>query len=205
MKNKTIIAMAAVALLAATSAAKTADLPGGSYSAPTAYGAYNWMGPYVGLNLGYEWGSVRNSGTNPSGLAGGLQAGYNWQSGQLVIGGETDLQLSAADDVLAPYKFSNPWFGTLRGRVGYASNNMLFYGTAGIAYGTLRAEFLGLSESKSSAGWTIGAGMEVGLTPNWSAKVEYLYFNLASRAYSVTATSNGLSSNVLRLGVNYRF
>jgi outer membrane immunogenic protein len=204
--NKVIFVTAGI-LLAVTSAAKAADLPGSTtYSAPSAvYGAYNWMGPYMGVNLGYEWGSISNNGTKPSGIAGGVQAGYNWQSGQLVIGGETDLQISGADDVLAPWKFSNPWFGTLRARAGYAANNMLFYGTAGLAYGTVRAELLGLSESKSSIGWTIGAGMEVGLTPNWSAKVEYLYIGLASRTYSVTGTSNAFSGNMLRLGVNYHF
>ncbi len=207
MKNKTVLGLAAAALMAATSAATAADIPGsvGAYSAPAAYRPYNWMGPYLGVNLGYEWGSVSRNSTEPSGLAGGLQAGYNWQSGQFVFGGETDLQISAADDVLAPWKFANPWFGTMRARAGFAANNILFYGTGGIAYGTLRGEFLGLSESKASAGWTLGAGMEVGFTPSWSAKVEYLYLDLASRSYSITGTTNGLSANVLRFGVNYRF
>ena len=36
------------------------------------------------------------------GIAGGIQVGYNWQSGQFVFGGETDLQLSGADDTFAP-------------------------------------------------------------------------------------------------------
>ena len=47
--------------------------------------------------------------------------------------------------------------------------------------------------------------MEVGLTQNWSAKVEYLYIDLAERDYTVTGTDNGLNSNLLRFGVNYRF
>jgi outer membrane immunogenic protein len=204
MKNKTIFVMAAAALMAA-SAAEAADLPGGFNSYSPAYAAYNWMGPYVGANIGYEWGSVSNNPTRPYGLMGGVEAGYNWQSGQFVFGAETDLQISAADDVMAPWKFANPWFGTLRARAGYAANNILFYGTAGLAYGTLRAEAAGLSESKTSTGWTIGGGMEVGFTPNWSAKVEYLYLNLASRTYSLTGTTNGLGANVLRFGVNYRF
>ncbi len=207
MNNKTILGLAAAALMAATGASTAADFPGSpsSYSASPVYGAYSWMGPYVGVNLGYEWGSVSNNPTKPSGLAGGVDVGYNWQNGAFVFGAETDLQLSGADDVLAPWKFSNPWFGTLRARIGYAANNILFYGTGGLAYGTVRAELLGLSESKTTAGWTLGAGMEVGLTPNWSAKAEYLYLNLASRNYSLTGTSNGLGANVLRLGVNYRF
>ena len=66
-----------------------------------------------------------------------MQAGYNGQFGQFVFGGETDLQVSDADDTFAPWKFSNPWFGTLRARAGFAMSNVLFYGTVGLAYGTL--------------------------------------------------------------------
>ena len=134
-----------------------------------------------------------------------MQAGYNWQTGQFVFGGEADIQLSGADDVFAPWKFSNPWFGTLRGRAGIAFDNVLFYATGGLAYGGLRGELAGLSESRAHLGWTIGAGMEMGLTPNWTAKIEYLYLDLMDRGYSVTGLDNGLQSNLVRLGVNYRF
>ena len=47
--------------------------------------------------------------------------------------------------------------------------------------------------------------MEVGFAPNWSAKVEYLYMDLGSRTYTVTAADNGLQASYLRLGVNYHF
>jgi outer membrane immunogenic protein len=102
-------------------------------------------------------------------------------------------------------KFSNPWFGTLRGRVGYAVNNILLYGTAGLAYGNLQVELGGLEENKTRVGWTAGLGMEVGFTPNWSAKVEYLYMDLGSRFYTLTGADNGLQASYLRLGVNYHF
>jgi len=202
--NKTILVIAVA--MAATGAASAADLPRGPapyYPPPAA--VYNWTGFYAGLNLGYEWGKVTNSGIDPSGVAGGGQIGYNWQSGQFVFGAEADIQASAADDTFAPYKFANPWFGTLRGRAGFAINNVLLYGTLGLAYGDLRASFGGLDESKTLAGWTGGLGMEVGFTPNWSAKVEYLYMDLGSRAYTLTATDNGLQASYLRLGVNYHF
>ena len=123
----------------------------------------------------------------------------------MLRGAETDLQLSGANDTFAPWKFSNPWFGTLRGRVGYALNNVLFYGTGGVAYGDLRAERGGFAETQTLGGWTAGAGMEVGFTPNWSAKIEYLYINLGNGNFTLTGTSNGLQSNVLSFGVNYRF
>src|SRR5207237_7004504 len=119
------VATAAVAAGTATAA----DLPRGPAYYPPAVSAYSWTGLYAGLNLGYEWGKVTNSSIDPSGVAGGGQIGYNWQIGQFVFGGETDIQASAADDTFAPYKFSNPWFGTLRGRAGFAINNILLYGT----------------------------------------------------------------------------
>jgi outer membrane immunogenic protein len=205
--KKIVLAVAAASLAVATGAAHAADLPRGPspyYSSPAPAG-YNWSGVYAGVNLGYEWGSVSNSNVNPNGLAGGAQIGYNWQYGQFVFGGETDVQVSGADDTFAPWKFSNPWFGTLRGRAGYAINNILVYGTLGLAYGELKAESFGLDEAKTETGWAGGLGMEVGLAPNWSAKVEYLYMDLSSRAYSLTGTNNGLQSNMLRFGINYHF
>ncbi|HET9616845.1 MAG TPA: outer membrane protein [Pseudolabrys sp.] len=204
MKRKLLAAAVAVLMAGAASAADLGRGPAPYYSAPAVSG-YNWAGFYAGLNAGYEWGKVSGTAGNPSGLAGGVQAGYNWQNGQFVFGGETDLQLSGADDTFAPWKFSNPWFGTLRGRVGYAMNNILFYGTGGLAYGDLKGELNSLTETKTEFGWTLGAGMEVGLAPNWSAKVEYLYMDLGSRSFSITGNENGFSASVLRLGVNYHF
>ncbi|MGE3147833.1 MAG: outer membrane protein [Pseudorhodoplanes sp.] len=205
MKKK--LTVAGLALAATTSIAVAADFPraSGPYNPPPLYGGYVWAGPYLGGNLGYQWGNTTNNGTEPSGVQGGVQAGYNWQIGQFVFGGETDIQLSAADDVFAPWKFSNPWFGTLRGRAGIALNNVLVYGTAGLAYGGLRAETAFLTETHTSLGWAAGLGLEVGLTQNWSARVEYLHVDLSDRGYSLTGVNNGLESNILRLGVNYRF
>jgi len=206
--KKTILAMTVAAMAATSGSAIAADLPRGPapYYPPTVdTRAYNWTGFYAGANLGYDWGKVTNSATSPDGLAGGIQGGYNWQSGQFVFGGETDIQITGANDTFAPYKFSNPWFGTLRGRAGFAMNNILFFGTFGLAYGDLKAESFGLSEDKVLAGWTGGVGMEVGMTPNWSAKVEYLYMDLTNRAFSITGVNNGYEANMLRFGINYHF
>ena len=205
-------AAAAVAIGFAAAPAGAADIgrnPGPYYSAPVyapaSIQSYSWMGPYLGVNLGYQWGRVTNNPTEPHGVAGGVQGGYNFQSGQFVFGGETDLQISAADDTFAIWKFANPWFGTLRGRAGIALNNVLVYGTGGMAYGGGRAQVAGASESQTHLGWTAGLGLEVGFTPNWSARAEYLYVDLGERGYSVTGTQNAIESSLLRFGVNYRF
>lgn len=200
----------AAALVAAgwTASAKAADLSYGQrapYTVNQPLNAYSWAGPYLGGNIGYEWGSVDNNPSKPSGFVGGVQAGYNFQNGPWVFGVEGDIQATGADDTFAPWKFSNPWFGTLRGRAGYAFSNVLFYGTAGLAFGELRGQTFGWTESHTTAGWTIGAGAEVGLTPNWSAKLEYLYIDLSTSQFAITGVSNGYSASVVRAGVNYRF
>jgi outer membrane immunogenic protein len=164
-----------------------------------------WYGPYAGLNLGYEWGSLSNLSVNPNGLVAGGQLGYNWQNGQFVFGAETDLQLSDADATFASYQFSNPWFGTMRGRAGIAYGWTLFYATAGLAYGEGKLDYAGLSESNTSLGWTAGAGIEFAFTPCWSIKAEYLYYNLGPQTYQLAGVNTTFSSEVLRLGVNYRF
>jgi outer membrane immunogenic protein len=200
-----------IAALLVPGIAGAADVYGGApYEAPV-YApvppvpyVYSWVGAYVGGNFGYQWGSLSNSGASPSGVAGGFQGGYNWQIGQMVIGGETDIQLSNASDTFG-YKFSNPWFGTIRGRVGYAINNILFYGTLGLAYGRGVVDVGSFNESNLHVGWAGGAGMEVGLAPNWTVRAEYLRIDLSSENYWLTGTSNGLTSNFLRFGVNYRF
>ncbi len=191
------------ALIAVAGTARAADLPIG----PGTYlsTAYSWTGPYVGGNLGYEFGKITSNPTRPRGIEGGLQGGYNWQTGQFVIGGEAELNASAADNTFAPWKFSNPWFGTVRARAGYALNNILFYGTAGLAFGSVEAHVGAATESKGNFGWTAGAGMEVGLTPHWSARVEYLFIDLPDQPYFLTGTKNGFEGSMLRFGVNYRF
>jgi len=197
-------ALLAVVILSAITGASAADMSRSAYSAPAPYAVYSWIGPYLGFNLGYQWGSATNSGARPSGLMGGIQGGYNWQIGQFVFGAETDLQISDADDTFAAWKFSNPWFGTLRARGGYALNNVLLYATFGLAYGGGTVQTGGTKESNTHVGWAGGGGMEVGLTPNWSAKAEYLFVDLSDQRY-VLFGNTGFESNILRFGMNYRF
>ncbi|ABA05780.1 putative outer-membrane immunogenic protein precursor [Nitrobacter winogradskyi Nb-255] len=206
MTRITIAALAAMASTALIGAAHAADF---SYRAPYTVNqpldAFSWAGPYLGGNLGYAWGSVQNSLTRPDGVFGGVQAGFNWQSGPVVFGLEGDIQANAANDTFAAWKFSNPWFGTVRGRIGYAFNNVLVYGTGGLAFGKLRAETFGLSESHTSAGWTVGVGAEVGIYQNWTAKVEYLYVDLSSSSFTITGAPHSYQSGMVRAGINYHF
>ena len=96
--------LGAIVVALAAGSAHAADLPYRQpYSAPpAAYAVYSWVGPYIGLNLGYQWGGTTNNPTDPSGIMGGVQAGYNFQFNQFVVGVETDIQLSGAEDTFAP-------------------------------------------------------------------------------------------------------
>ena len=136
------------------------------------------------------------------GVVGGAQVGYNFQFNQFLIGAETDFQgtslsgggnntpltlfpvpLSTPNSYLTPIgaitgaNVSLPWFGTVRGRVGYLfTPTLLLYGTAGFAYGQVDA--FGFNNTRT--GWTAGGGVEWMFAPHWSAKVEYLYVDLSS-------------------------
>ena len=91
--TRALLRAAALAVGLATCPAAAADL-----GVVPAYGAFSWTGFYVGANLGYAWGSISNTNLNHSGFAGGVQAGYNWQTQNIVFGAETDLQLTSASD-----------------------------------------------------------------------------------------------------------
>ena len=205
--NRFMVGAAVAAALGSVSA-QAADFNYGRqapYTVNQPLNAYSWAGPYLGGTLGYEWGSVGNNPTKPSGLVGGLTAGYNWQNGPWVFGAEGDINLTGANDAFAPWKFSNPWYGTVRGRAGYAFNNILFCGTGGLAFGGLRGETFGLSESHTSLGWTLGAGAEFGLAQNWTAKIEYLYIDLDSSNFVITGAKNDYRFGVVRAGINFHF
>jgi outer membrane immunogenic protein len=95
----------------------------------------------------------------------------------------------------------------MRARAGIAMNNVMFYGTVGLAYGTLKLEdaVTGTSESSTKLGWAAGLGLEVGLMRNWTARAEYLYVDLGDDTFSLTGTRHGIESGMLRFGVNYHF
>src|ERR1700712_2083999 len=97
------VVVGALALIAAgwTMSAQAADLGYGSrapYTVNQPLNAYSWAGPYLGGNLGYAWGTVDNNLPKPSGFAGGVQAGYNWQQGAWVFGLEGDIQATGAEE-----------------------------------------------------------------------------------------------------------
>ncbi|MDB5578873.1 MAG: hypothetical protein JWR80_4049, partial [Bradyrhizobium sp.] len=167
--------------------------------------AANWAGWYLGGNIGSGTGRDRSSlvapGVNerfnlsPDGINGGVQAGYNWQAGSWVYGVEADIQGSSQQDNktlvglgTVAYDAKLPWFGTVRGRVGYSVGSTLFYATGGYAYGGVKTKITQFgttaSLSKTQDGYAVGGGIEtpfklLGLFgPAWTTKTEYLYVDL---------------------------
>jgi outer membrane immunogenic protein len=175
-------------------------------------------------------------------LTGGGQIGCNWQTARWVFGLEADIQAAGISESIAltrtlaaplvgtishTVSHDITWWGTVRGRVGWAANAWLFYATGGLAYAHVESaastRFSGAgdlyagSASDTRLGWTVGGGVEWGFAPRWSAKVEYLYVDVGSFSYvmpnvpppafptlSYTADVD-TAFHVARLGVNFRF
>jgi outer membrane immunogenic protein len=202
--------LAACAVIAAAPHALAGDLPlqrQSSYVPPQAYNSlFNWTGFYAGVHGGYAWGS--SAGTHPDGFVGGGQVGYNYQySSTGVLGLESDISATSISDTVGGVKFGMDYLGTIRGRAGYTMDRVMFYVTGGAAYGRGALEIAGLSNDQFHWGWTLGGGVEAMVTPNVSARLEYLYVDLTKETYqSVLGPTNiGYNANLIRGGINYRF
>jgi len=246
--TKNIILGAVAALVLGTTAALAADLPmktkapppiaiydwtgfyigvsgGGSLGSSTHIDAATGFGDTMGYNV-------------KGGLVGGT-IGYNWQVSSFVFGFEGDASWvgeygSHVDDGLAgapiadsfPFQSTSPfqsftketWNATARARLGYAVDNLLFYGTGGYAAAGVTdgvkssaTNALLVSSSGTRNGWTAGGGLEWGFAPNWSAKFEWLYMKFDSAPLNTLGQAEGnrssvpLDDNVVRAGINYRF
>ena len=214
---------ALVGLAALTGTAAAADLPprpapAPYYKAPVEVPVYNWTGFYIGINGGGGFGHSAWDSTGGFNTSGGLvggTVGYNYQFGQVVAGIEGDVDWSGINGTTnnsCPLgcKTSNTWLATVRGRLGYAADRFMPYITGGAAFGNIQASTPGLAQTSSDdSGWTLGAGLEAALAPNWSAKVEYLYVDLGHTGCDLSCGSLGtdveFTENVFRGGVNYRF
>lgn len=173
---------------------------------------YNWTGPYIGIQGGGGWGrsdySVGGSANLNGGLIGGT-LGYNWQSGPLVYGLETDLAFanisgSSSCGVGSSCSTRNNWLGTTRARLGYSMDRWMPYVTGGFAYGGVKSSIGAFNSSDTKGGWTVGAGLEAAIAGPWTAKVEYLHVDLG-HADTPLGTTATYRSDIVRAGLNYRF
>jgi outer membrane immunogenic protein len=240
------ILLTACALLAGMVGAKAADMPPAAapFAKVPAVIGYDWTGFYAGLNLGIAAGGEGRSGLDISapvgsfetfnlaslGVVGGGQFGYNHQFGNWLVGAETDIQGVSEENhpncifncnALNATSISQDisWFGTVRGRVGYAAGPILNYVTGGFAYGnvtnsdTERLAGLGTGTFVSNqvrTGFTIGSGLEAAIADNWTAKIEYLYLDLgsANTSFVIGGVPHVLGTeareSIFRAGLNYQ-
>jgi outer membrane immunogenic protein len=233
--KKNVLIGAIGALLLAPTAALAADLP--MKAAPPVAPIYDWTGFYIGATAGGSVGASDQvnpvtglsfaNGYNIKGGVGGGTIGYNWQVSRFLVvgfegdgswgseyGSDTDNGTVGQPAFLSYTK--ETWVATARLRLGYAVDNLLFYGTGGYAAtsaeaGIKDANTLALLASTTSthSGWVAGAGLEWGFAPNWSAKFEVLHMEYNSTAFNTIQGEGNrnvpLNDSIGRVGVNYRF
>ena len=208
-------------LLGLTGVANAADIPQAApYTrAPVAVlpPVYNWTGFYIGLMGGGGWST--NQGNDLKGGFGGGTIGVNGQFSNFVIGAEVEgagsnIQQSASLFGLINATDKIQAFGSATVRAGVALDNVLIYGKGGFAAASNNITFsaLGVSigDTQTHLGYTLGAGIEYGFAPNWSAKLEYLWADYQSKNYFVNLAPPGFASGTfdvqtLKVGINYRF
>ena len=193
--KKILLALAASTALAAP--AMAADLGRPIFKAPVAAEYFSWNGFYLGVQGGYGWGrhdrdtaAFHNSYVSDGGVL-GVHAGYNWQAGMIVLGGEFDI---AGARIRGNDRFAGGTLdvtrvngiGTARGRIGLAWDRLLVYGTGGAAYADVEqsnAAGVPVSSKRWVSGWTAGAGFQYAINNNWSAGLEYRYYDLETENY----------------------
>lgn len=238
------VLLALIACFASVSAL-AADLP--NRKAPPVFTpppppVFSWTGFYVGVQLGYQWGNESSTLNTPggafltgeptfgaNGVVGGLHVGYNYQIAQFVFGieGEGDGSSYRGSELYAGGLLREterlPVEGSVRGRLGYAWDRLLIYGTGGVSFASIQntsyaaTGFLGVpagtydSAWVERVGWTAGGGVEYAVDDNWSLRVEYRYTDYGD--YNFTLVNTGLGRNLrldptdsrVEAGLSYKF
>jgi outer membrane immunogenic protein len=245
--KKLAFATAAVTLLF-TGAASAADLAARPYTKAPVIAApiYNWGGFYIGANGGWGsshkcWDATTAAGVfvaaegchDATGGTVGGQVGYRWQASSWVFGVEAQgnwADFNGRNVSVAFPAFANDTridaFGTFTGQVGYTWSNVLLYVKGGAAVVSDRYRSLAtgtgvqVTNTVDDTRWggVVGAGIEFGFAPNWSAGVEYNHMFLQDKSY--TFLNNGVVGpagtlfgtdrirqdvDLVTVRVNYRF
>jgi outer membrane immunogenic protein len=225
------------------------DIAHGNPAAASATGVAS-LGQKAGFigggQIGYNW----QRGSVVAGLEADIQGSSSKRDGVgagLAFVGPGSGATGTPDATTFVASSNLKWLGTVRARAGFlAAPSLLAYVTGGLAYGGVEGSAgfttvnnaypaVGLapvwgtaaSYSTTRTGWTIGGGAEWLLTPNWSVKGEYLYYDLGSVSYALGASgsvvippgapvgvlwftnastaSQRFNGNIVRVGLNYKF
>src|SRR5664280_130891 len=208
MRSKITSLLAVAFSLGLAQAASAADMPVKAAPMAPPPVAYNWTGFYVGVNGGGAWGhtdwqytvALTTADHNTSGGVVGGTIGYNYQfPNNFVAGIEVDWDWAniRGSTVCPAPAFSCESkikdIGTARGRIGYAWDKLLVYGTGGVAWGDVTIQTVNIAgaanppsgtstngQTSTRAGWVGGVGVEYVIWQNVSAKAEWLYYDLGT-------------------------
>lgn len=187
---------------------------------------YNWTGFYIGGHVGGAFASG-NSGLSSTDarFLGGVQVGADYQFSQnWLIGAEAQYSWLPRDNNTGGLAFvpaglaslDNRGIGSVTGRVGYVWGPALLYAKGGYAWsdrsisvtdGGIAVPF---ATSGGRDGYTVGAGLEYMFAPNWSAKVEYQYYDFGRTTFNlapppIVGASFRNEEHTVKAGLNYRF
>lgn len=242
--KKLLLGSVALAALAAAPA-MAADLkPAPVYTkAPMMAPLYDWTGFYIGGHGSYSWTHTDSQTTNTftgavfaptsedtSAFHGGGQIGFDYMMPSRVVFGvladvtsgatNTNTNVTALETSTTQGKTDVS--GTVRGRLGYAFDTLLLYGTGGWAWSTgsnTRTQVVGTvglatpgtveTVSTSHSGWTAGGGLDYAFARNWDVFAEYRYtsFQAITVTYPIArrSTTSTSTANAIEVGLNYRF
>ncbi len=234
LANIATVAAVAFALCVPAGAADLSARPYTKAPPPPLQPLYNWTGFYGGVNFGGAFsresetlgsaaaGIPATFSSDPSGVLGGVQLGYNYQfAPNWLIGVEGEFIWTSASGTVnfssanaVAFTSNHNWYDTLAGRVGFVQNSWLFYAKVGVAwmnadYGISAVPLGAATLNTTRNGWTIGAGAEYMLSPSWSAKIEYAYLDFGTDGYGFGIPPGGVGANIntqvheVKVGVNY--
>ncbi len=212
-----------------------------AYQAPAAH--YDWTGFHIGAHAGDTWSKTSSSAidtttgaavapgdTSPTDWHGGMQLGYDYMlPSRVVLGVEADVssggrKTTTITDASGTSSIESNVFDseTVRGRLGYAVENILFYGTGGWAWSNnqyIRTQLTdafnlataGTDEAvnKYLSGWTAGGGIAFAFAQNWNAFAEYRHTRYGSSTITLPFSQISMTSKTnvseIDFGVNYKF
>jgi outer membrane immunogenic protein len=226
------IVFSAVALASLSLPVCAADLPPQGPVALAPAPVYDWTGLYLGAQIGGEFGtgsySVPLTGASHtisnSGVFGGGFAGYSYQINSIVLGLQGEFNGSGVSGSVNPalgdtIKARQEWLASIDGRLGYGFNQFLVYAIGGVAFSELKHNYINRLDvdfgfSNTRTGFDVGGGVEYALTPNWTARLEYRYYDFGETSYAAvqgpfggTLYAHNLkqTDNSVRIGLAYKF
>ncbi|HLH11705.1 MAG TPA: outer membrane protein [Methylovirgula sp.] len=236
LKKLLVASVAAFGLM--TGGVLAADLPNTKgppvFAAPPPPPVFSWSGIYVGGQVGYEWGTDTteelvtatgipdgfNQGFRTNGVIGGGHVGFNYQVSQFVFGIEGDI--NGADN-RGGYTLPNgngtrsrqDFDAAILGRAGITFDRLLIYAQGGVAFGDFKYTYftpaIGETINNNRVGWTVGAGIEYAIDPNWSVFADYRYTDFGVFTNTSLVAFPGFSyrqrpdESVVQGGFSYHF